>query len=167
VAWEDGYTAGTIKGEEDLTPIEEERAEEQEDADDAEAAPFKVGDKVKGKYKNGHWYNAVIVDTDGDDFILAWDDGDSADRVKRAEDLQLLQVVKPNFEVGDNVVARYQNGQWYEAKIADVDGTVYVVEWADGDPMDTVKAPFHHRRVQCQSLSPHTLPHWHPPRSRC
>ncbi len=50
--------------------------------------PFPVGTRVSGLYKNGNRYPATVAEVrDGGEYLLNWDDGDQADRVKRAEHL--------------------------------------------------------------------------------
>ena len=52
----------------------------------AEIVP--VGTRVSGLYKNGNRYPATVAEVhDSGEYLLNWDDGDQADRVKRAEHL--------------------------------------------------------------------------------
>jgi hypothetical protein len=53
------------------------------------SAPFAVGDRVEGKYKNGNWFPAIIFEQESDGrFQLRWDDGDPLDRIKSADELR-------------------------------------------------------------------------------
>ena len=43
---------------------------------------------MSGLYKNGNRYPATVAEVhDSGEYLLNWDDGDQADRVKRAEQL--------------------------------------------------------------------------------
>ena len=61
---------------------------------------FSVGDRVKGLYKNGQWYLARVAEANGETYLVDWDDGDSQDRVKRRDQLQL--VTQDGGENGQN-----------------------------------------------------------------
>ncbi len=57
----------------------------------AAAELFPVGTRVSGLYKNGSRYPATVAEVhDSGEYLLNWDDGDQADRVKRAEQLLRL-----------------------------------------------------------------------------
>jgi hypothetical protein len=50
---------------------------------------FDVGDQVEGQYLTGSWYPAVILSCNVDGtYTLQWNDGDSKDRNKRADQLR-------------------------------------------------------------------------------
>jgi hypothetical protein len=52
-------------------------------------AAFGAGSKVYALFRDGEWYPATIEVGDGQgNFIVRWEDGDSSDRVKRAEELK-------------------------------------------------------------------------------
>jgi len=58
--------------------------------------------------------------------------------------------VVQQFCTGDRVKARYRNGEWYDAVIADVRSNgLYVLQWADGDVEDTLKSA-HELQKPCQ-----------------
>ena len=43
----------------------------------------RVGDAVRGRFRDGRWYGAVVARVRGDGmYELDWDDGDDEDRVK-------------------------------------------------------------------------------------
>ena len=124
--------------------------------------PFPVGTRVSGLYKNGKRYPATVAEVrEGGEYLLNWDDGDQADRVKRAEYLSTLPVAAPAagqpilvapdaeisavpFSVGMRVSGLYRNGNRYPATVAEVrEGGEYLLNWDDGDPADRVKRAEH------------------------
>jgi hypothetical protein len=71
-----------------------------------EAGPsgLNVGDKVEGLYKARRWYPAIISSKNPDGtFTLDWEDGDSQDRIKKPEEVRLIndttQVVKEQEQI--------------------------------------------------------------------
>ena len=117
---------------------------ENEDEEGEEAAEFRVGDEVEGKYKNGRWYPAVVKEVQEDGtYLLDWNDGDSEDRVKSARQLRRAQVSPNTFPVGieikgvplSNLRGRYEVGHWdlSESKMKKV---VYVIEWIAEDAVN-------------------------------
>ncbi len=49
---------------------------------------YQVGDRVWGRYRNGRWYPARVVEAREDGrYLLDWDDGDQQDRVKGPEEV--------------------------------------------------------------------------------
>ena len=53
---------------------------------------YSVGDHVMAKYSDGEWYAATVAEDLGDvRFRLHWDDGDSQNRIKTAEEMMRLE----------------------------------------------------------------------------
>eukprot|EP00930_Biecheleria_cincta_P039545 TRINITY_DN27178_c0_g1_i1.p1 TRINITY_DN27178_c0_g1~~TRINITY_DN27178_c0_g1_i1.p1 ORF type:complete len:1835 (-),score=290.54 TRINITY_DN27178_c0_g1_i1:77-5581(-) len=73
-----------------------------------ESSCLAIGEAVEGKYKNGKWYPATIakIQPDGT-YLLNWNDGDSADRIKRSDELR--RRAAPDLVANRNLVdlARY------------------------------------------------------------
>lgn len=77
--------------EDDEDEDEDEDGDEDEDEDEEEKSQsegggsFNIGDRVEAKYRNGMWYGGVVERVEGAKYVLTWDDGDSADRMKSAK----------------------------------------------------------------------------------
>lgn len=79
IAWQDDEVQDTLKEQEDLQlRVREEELEEKQ------MQPYRVGDRLLAVYKGGPWIPATIrkVNDDGS-FLVSWADRDKRDRVKR------------------------------------------------------------------------------------
>jgi len=119
-----------------------------EDIADDESVKLTVGDKVTceyfGRSDSAHatWYGAKIQEVNPDGtYMVAWNDGDNADRAKTRRQIRL------ELKVGDGVKCEYlgrsgiAHSSWYAAKILEVNSNnTYTVVWNDGDVVDRVKS---------------------------
>lgn len=100
---------------------------------------FTPGQHVEAKYTDGNWYGATISEAQADGgFKVAWDDGDLRDRAKDAKDVRASSIGDEEFTVGEYVQARFGDGKWYGATVAEAhrDGT-FKIRWNDGDGEET------------------------------
>ena len=88
--WDDGDQMDRLKRAEHLSLLAAAATAQPEPIPVDTAAPvhFSVGMRVSGLYRNGNRYPATIAEVrENGEYLLNWDDGDPADRVKVAEHL--------------------------------------------------------------------------------
>lgn len=107
---------------------------------------FEVGEEVEALYRNDCWYQGKIDAILGpNEYMLAWKDGDTNDRVKISEHIRRAKVI----DVGEVVEGLFKNGKWYRATIERVEGPdEYIMAWDDGDQTDKVKTRRYLRRLK-------------------
>ena len=88
--WDDGDQMDRLKRAEHLSLLAAAATAQPEPipVDTAAAVHFSVGMRVSGLYRTGNRYPATIAEVrENGEYLLNWDDGDPADRVKLAEHL--------------------------------------------------------------------------------
>lgn len=103
----------------------------------APAADIAVGTKIYSAWKGGnHWYSGTITQS-GATYAIAYDDGD------KEVDVPLTRILKQDaahpvsVKVGDKLVSKWSDGQWYNATVSAVAGTKISVTYYDGFKQDT------------------------------
>ena len=109
-------------------------------------AGFGIGQHVRAQWTNGQWYGARILQGNGAQFEVAWDDGSpplwiGAHQIQHEGGAGMGGAgmgtplgAGANMAIGYHVHAQYTDGQWYGARIAQVSGSQIEVAWDDGSP---------------------------------
>ena len=90
-------------------------------------ADFEIGDSVLAYWDGGDgaYFVGTIVENKKTDYLIVFEDGDTADVSKN-------QVKKNDIKVGSKVIARWKDGQYYPASVAKIVGRALYVHYADG-----------------------------------
>jgi flagellin-like hook-associated protein FlgL len=108
-------------------------------------AVFKTGEQVKARGKGGtRWWDAVITNVSGDEIAVKYTDG-------AKEVLPLLSIAhlnQPNssIEAGQEVLAKWSDGQYYTGFVKSFDDKSITIKWKDGSapskvPYSSVEVP--------------------------
>jgi hypothetical protein len=93
----------------------------------AMAAEVQIGDTVLAYWEMGDaYFVGTAVEKKGTDFLIVFEDGDTAvvDKAK---------VRSNDIKVGSKVIARWKDGQYYNATVAKIVGRALYVHYEDGD----------------------------------
>ncbi|MBI3495110.1 DUF4537 domain-containing protein [Candidatus Berkelbacteria bacterium] len=100
----------------------------------APAPAFAIGDKVLADWKGGdRWYDATVsgVGSGGANYFLVTYTSDKSTEVLGSAKLAHAPTVAAAVNVGDKVVAKWTNGQWYGGTVAAVVGSSAKITWSD------------------------------------
>ncbi len=110
---------------------------------DPQPSPLQVGSRVRAKWKNLNWYLGRIDQIRGEKVFVKYDDGDeewtTMDLVEPTEDAASsttsgeLPKAIPVFRIGDRVMAKWKNSDWYPGQITQKQGDQVFIKYDDGD----------------------------------
>lgn len=106
---------------------------------------FKVGDKVKALWKGGtKYWDAVVTDVSGDEISVKYSDGMTA--VLPRMSVAHLNQTNSSIKAGQEVLAKWSDGQYYVGFVASFDDQSVTVKWKDGSapskvPYSSVEVP--------------------------
>lgn len=106
----------------------------------APAAPetFAVGAKIYSAWKGGHhWYPGTISAVGSGTYSIKYDDGDKESDVPASRIMKQDAEHPLSVKVGDKVLAKWSDGQWYDATVSAVEGGKVSVTYYDGFKQDT------------------------------
>lgn len=98
---------------------------------------FKVGDKVKALWKGGtKYWDAVVTAVSGDEVSVKYSDGMTA----VLPPMSVAHLNQPNsaIKVGQEVLAKWSDGQYYVGFVNAFDDKSVTVKWKDGSPPSKV-----------------------------
>ena len=106
---------------------------------------FKVGDKVKGRWKGGtRYWDAVVTAVSGDEVSVKYSDG----MTEVLPPMSVAHLNQPNssIKVGQEVLAKWSDGQYYVGFVNSFDDKNVTVKWKDGSapskvPYSSVEVP--------------------------
>ncbi len=119
---------------------------------------YPAGTHVQAQWGDGFFYGGTIVQFNGAQYLVAWDDGDTPEWVDQyaltpdgggmAPGVGMMggAVMKAaggmmgGIAPGTTVQAVWNNGQWYPATVQSFDGVNYLVAWHDGSAPSWVAA---------------------------
>ena len=93
----------------------------------APAQAVEVGDSVLAYWEPGKaYFIGTVVENRGDSYQVVFEDGDTA--------IVSAKKIRPHdLKVGRSVIARWEDGESYRGKIAQVVGRAYYIHYSDGD----------------------------------
>ena len=106
---------------------------------------FKVGDKVKALWKGGtKYWDAVVTAVSGDEISVKYGDGMTAVLPR----MSVAHLNQPNSSIkaGQEVLAKWSDGQYYVGFVVSLDDKSVTVRWKDGSapskvPYSSVEVP--------------------------
>lgn len=106
---------------------------------------FKVGDKVKALWKGGtKYWDAIVTAVSGDEISVKYSDGMTAVLPR----MSVAHLNQPNSSIkaGQEVLAKWSDGQYYVGFVASFDDQSVTVKWKDGSapskvPYSSVEVP--------------------------
>lgn len=97
------------------------------------------GQHVMAQWTNGQMYGARIVQFNGSQYEVAWDDGSpplwlASQQIQSEDGGRPAAAGAGQYAVGQHVLAQWTNGQMYGARIVRFERSLYEVAWDDGSP---------------------------------
>jgi hypothetical protein len=91
----------------------------------------KPGGRVMARWEANKWYAASVVKSSGGQWTIKFDDG--LEKRCPCNTLSSDKPLKPeDLKKGDPVIARWRGGNWYTAKVAEIEDGRALVTYYDG-----------------------------------
>lgn len=95
---------------------------------------YRVGQQVEA-FSEDYWYAAVIREIDDDSYLVRYLYANNPEEDEWLTE-DNLRVAHETYDVGDEIMVFYDDGEWYIAEIQAVDGDTYHVKYTDEEFYD-------------------------------
>lgn len=99
------------------------------------SSAIKTGDVVAAAF-GPSWYLATITSSNGDKYDVTYADNTTGTlSISEIKPIVLDMV----FKVGDNVMAVWNSGKFYDGEVVEITPNGYIIKWTDGSAPSEVK----------------------------